>query len=193
MWLFYYFNFERNYGVLKSKSQCILFNKNINFNKNKTKWKIEIPTHSFGETNVVLQLMQESQKKGKTVMRWISRKKKEEIFCTVYFVQRKLFWHIWFISIIVYKIHFQNVHTFTYQKTLFHTHFCCFLKSSKIFSVSLKLQNDATVFRNSFSSRSYSIYKLKSKVIIFISRRVTRNFSAQGREVSSDKGSAINI
>ena len=167
-----------------------MFNKNINFNKNKTKSKIETPTHSFGETNLVLQLRQESQKKGKTVMRWISRKKKEEIFCTVCFVQRKLFW---FISIIVYKIHFQNVHTFTYQKTLFHTHLCFFLTSSKVFSVSLKLQNDATVFRNSFSSASYSIYKLQSKVIIFISRRVTRNFSAQGREVSENKGYAINI
>ena len=33
VWLFYYFNFERNYDVLKSKSPCILLNKNINFNK----------------------------------------------------------------------------------------------------------------------------------------------------------------
>ena len=31
MWLFYYFNFEKNYGVLKSKSRCIFLNKNINF------------------------------------------------------------------------------------------------------------------------------------------------------------------
>ena len=29
----YYFNFERNYDVLQSKSSCILLNKNINFNK----------------------------------------------------------------------------------------------------------------------------------------------------------------
>ena len=41
-WLFCYFNFERNYNVLKSKSPCILFNKNKNFNKNESyrKWKI---------------------------------------------------------------------------------------------------------------------------------------------------------
>ena len=31
VWLFYYFNFERNY-VLKSKILCILLNKNINLN-----------------------------------------------------------------------------------------------------------------------------------------------------------------
>ena len=32
VWLFYYFNFERNYDVLKSKILCILLNKNINLN-----------------------------------------------------------------------------------------------------------------------------------------------------------------
>ena len=60
MRLFYYFNFERNYDVfmtfslwittLKSKSQCILLNKNINFNKNKTESNMENPTHTFRET-----------------------------------------------------------------------------------------------------------------------------------------------
>ena len=42
MCLFCYFTFERNYHVLKSKSPCILLNKNINFSKNETnrKWKI---------------------------------------------------------------------------------------------------------------------------------------------------------
>ena len=38
-WLFCYFDFERNYDVLKSKSPCFLLNKNINLNKN-GKWKI---------------------------------------------------------------------------------------------------------------------------------------------------------
>ena len=37
-WLFYYF---RNYDILKSKSPCVLLNKNINFNKNKTEPKME--------------------------------------------------------------------------------------------------------------------------------------------------------
>ena len=42
------------YGVLKSKSPCILLKKNINFNKNETELKMENPTHSFWDTNFVL-------------------------------------------------------------------------------------------------------------------------------------------
>ena len=52
VWLFYYFYFERNYGVLKSKSPCILSNKNVNLNKKETESKMENPTHSFRETNL---------------------------------------------------------------------------------------------------------------------------------------------
>ena len=51
MWLLYYFNFESN--VLKSKSLYMLLNKNINFNKNEVEAKMENPTHSFRETNLV--------------------------------------------------------------------------------------------------------------------------------------------
>ena len=57
MWLFYYFNFERSYDVLKSKSPCILLNKYINFNKNETGSKMENPPHSFRETSLALQLI----------------------------------------------------------------------------------------------------------------------------------------
>ena len=41
VWLFYDFNFERSYDVLKSKSSCILLNKNTNLIKTKRnrKWK----------------------------------------------------------------------------------------------------------------------------------------------------------
>ena len=44
MWIFYYFNFERNYDILKSNSPCILLNKIINFNKNGMESKPENPT-----------------------------------------------------------------------------------------------------------------------------------------------------
>ena len=60
MWLFFYFNFERNYGVLKSKSPCILLNKHINLNKNETELKMENPTHSFTKTSLVVQFISES-------------------------------------------------------------------------------------------------------------------------------------
>ena len=43
----FYFNFERNYDVLKSKSPYILLNKNINFHKNETESKMENPAHNF--------------------------------------------------------------------------------------------------------------------------------------------------
>ena len=55
--LFNYFNFERNCDVIKSKSSCILLNRNINFNKNETEPKMENSTHCFRETNLVLQRM----------------------------------------------------------------------------------------------------------------------------------------
>ena len=57
LWLFCYFNCERTYDVLKSKSPSILLNNNINFNKNEMESKMENPTHSFRETNLVLQLI----------------------------------------------------------------------------------------------------------------------------------------
>ena len=80
MWLLYCFYSERNYEVLISKIPCILLNKNVNFNKNETELKMENPTHSFRETNLMLQFIQDSQVKSKTVISWSSRKKKGGIF-----------------------------------------------------------------------------------------------------------------
>ena len=48
---FNYINFERNYGVLKSKRPYFLLNKNINFNKN------EAMENLIRETSLVLQLI----------------------------------------------------------------------------------------------------------------------------------------
>ena len=98
MWLFYYFDFGRNYDFLRSKRPCILLNKNISFNKNKTKSKMENPTYSFRETNFVLHLIKELQIKSKTVMSWSSQEKNDGIFCTVYFFRRNFFKHLCFIS-----------------------------------------------------------------------------------------------
>ena len=56
-WFFHYFNFERNYDVLKSKSPCILLNKNIKFNRNEMESKMENPTHRLRVTNLVLLLI----------------------------------------------------------------------------------------------------------------------------------------
>ena len=42
---------------LKPKGEFILLSKNINYNKNQTESKMENPTHSFKETNLVLELI----------------------------------------------------------------------------------------------------------------------------------------
>ena len=51
-WLFNYFDFERNYDVLKSKSSFFLLKKNINFNKSKMESKMQNPTHELGRRNL---------------------------------------------------------------------------------------------------------------------------------------------
>ena len=94
----------------------------------------------FGETNLVPQLIWELQIKRETVMIWSLQKKKQGIFCTIYFVQKNFFINIWALSqCIPYWIHFQNIHTFTYQKASLHALFCLFLKSSKALSVLLRI------------------------------------------------------
>ena len=60
VWLFCYFDIERNYDVLKSKSPWSLLNKSANLNKNETESKMENPTHIYREMNLVLQLIKES-------------------------------------------------------------------------------------------------------------------------------------
>ena len=54
---FYYFNFERKYDLLMSKSLCILLKKSINLKKEQGRSKMENLTHSFLKTNLVLQLI----------------------------------------------------------------------------------------------------------------------------------------
>ena len=66
-----------------------LLNKNKHFNKNKTESKMENLTPNFREAKLVLQLIQESQIRSKTVISWSSRK--DGIFCTVYFVRKNFF------------------------------------------------------------------------------------------------------
>ena len=71
---------------------------------------------------------------------------KKREFCPVY-SDLKGFFNIFVLSqCIVYWINFQNIHTFTYQKTLLlHTLFCLFFKSSEAFSVSLRSLLDSQV------------------------------------------------
>ena len=111
-----------------------MLNKSVNFNKNETESRLENPTYSFRETNLVLQ-----RNKSKTVMSWSSRKKKEDNFCTVYFVRKEFFFNICVLSqCIVYRIPFQ-IYIRLHIKKHYFVNFCClFLKLLKAFSVSLR-------------------------------------------------------
>ena len=137
MWFFYYFNFDRSYDVLKSKSPCIFLNKSINVTKMKRnrKWNI---SHSFRETNLVPQPIEESQIKSKTVRSYSSRKKRKTFFVP-FILSKGNFLKICVLSqCIVYWIHFQNIHTFTYPKILLHTHLLLVSKTDKSLQCILK-------------------------------------------------------
>ena len=71
------------------------------------------------------------QIKSKTMMSWSLRKKKEGIFCL-----KDIFFNICVLfQCTVYWIHFQDIHAFTYQKTLLDA--LLLLVFKKTFSVSL--------------------------------------------------------
>ena len=143
MWLFCYSDFERNYDVLKSKSPCILLNKNINFVKNQTKLRMGSSTHNFRETNLVLSSYKNP--KLKVQLWWVGareRKKKDFLYCL--FCPKEFF--LTFVLIysisqcIVYWIHEYTfkINTLLHIKKHYFIQFCClFIKSLKAFSVFL--------------------------------------------------------
>ena len=105
VWLFYCFNFEIKYGVLESKSPCILLNKNINFDKNKND-------------------------KLKVKLWWAGAPaRKNRTFFIPFVLSEGNFFDICVLShCVVCLIHFQN-NILLYIKKLFHTLFTLLLKS----------------------------------------------------------------
>ena len=88
--LFYCFNLERNYDVLKSKSLCFLLNKNINFNKNETESKMKNP-HTLLERWVwCFRLYKNRELKVK--LWWVgARKRRKSAFLQRLFCPKKCF------------------------------------------------------------------------------------------------------
>ena len=80
---FFFFFFERNYDVLKSKSPCILLNKNINFNK--------IP-HTVLERRALC-FSSYKNRKLKAVMSYIAKLwcKNSAFLYRLYFIRREFF------------------------------------------------------------------------------------------------------
>ena len=139
MWIFYYFHFEKNYDILKSKSPCILLNKNITFNKNETESKMENLTQSFEGQTLCFSSFKNRKLKIKL---WSvgAHERKKRAFFVLFILPKKDFFNICVLSqCMVYWIHFLNIQAFTYQKTLVPTLFCLFLKQLKAFSVSLNI------------------------------------------------------
>ena len=118
----------KNYDTLKSKSPCILLHKKIYFNKNETESKMENATHSFRETNLLLQLIQKSQIKSETVMSWSSRKKKWKHFLYRLFCPTQtLFQHLCFFSIYsVLNTLSQYTYSYIPRNITFYTFVACF-------------------------------------------------------------------
>ena len=83
-----------NYDDLKSRSSCILWNKNINFNKNGTELEMEIP-------NIVLE-------------RWTlifgARERKKKAFFLPFILSEGVFFNIYVLSeCMLYWMPFQNI------------------------------------------------------------------------------------
>ena len=135
MWVFFCFNFERNYGVWNPKSPCILLNKNINVNKNETEPKTENPSYSFRQTNLCFNSRRNQRTKIKVRLWWCGAyKRKKRAFFVRFILPEGSFFNICVLSqCIVHWLHLQNIHAFTYQKTLLHSLFYLFLKSSNAF------------------------------------------------------------
>ena len=55
------------------------------------------------------------------MMSWSSKKKKKTFFVPFILSEGKFFKICVLYQCIVYRLHFQNIHTFKYQKTLLHT------------------------------------------------------------------------
>ena len=89
-WFFYYFNFERNYDVLKSGFMLFVEQKYKFLQKRNA---MENPKHGFRDETCA---SNHKNRELKKLMSWSSRKSKEDIFCTVDFV-RMIFFNITFV------------------------------------------------------------------------------------------------
>ena len=139
-WLFYYFKFKRSYNVLKSKSPCILLNKNINLYiqaklsnilvKTKQNRNWEIPDRVLERRTLCFSSYKNHKLKVK--LWWVGvRERKERVFFVTFILPKENFFKICVLS------HFQNIHTF-FKKHYFINFCCLFLKFSKAFRVSLR-------------------------------------------------------
>ena len=134
MWLFYYFHFDRNCDVLKSKSPCIL----LTLVKTKRNRKWRIPRTDLERWN--LRFSSYKNCKLKVKLWWARERKKKAFFVPFILSEMNLFNICVFSQRIVDRINFQN-YILLHIKKHYSTHYSCLLlKSSKAFNVSLSHQ-----------------------------------------------------
>ena len=93
VWLFCYFNLEKNYDVLKSKSLRILLKKNISFNKMKRNQKWKIPHTVLEELTLCFSLYK--NRKLKVKLRWVgARENKKRPFFVSFILSEGNFFDI---------------------------------------------------------------------------------------------------
>ena len=111
MWLFYYFNIERNYGVLNSNNTFILFNKNMSFNKIETESKMGNPLIVLERWTLCFSSYK--NRKLKVKLWWVgARERKKKAFFVLFIFFEWICFKICVLSqCVVYWIHFQNIHT----------------------------------------------------------------------------------
>ena len=85
MWLFLSFMVFTCYDVLKMKDLGLFYKKAKIYLKQTRNRSREIPTHAFRTTEPITTFWN-----IEPLMSWSSRKKKECIFCNVYFVQQEI-------------------------------------------------------------------------------------------------------
>ena len=136
---------------------CIIMNKNINFNKNETESKMENPTHSFRETNLVLQLIYEFQIKNKTDELELA-KEKQDIFYIVYFVRRNFF-----LTFVFYlKVHCIEYTFRIYILLHIHKHYFIHFFVFKIFESLKCILKGFAIFTGKHLCWSLFLVKLRS-------------------------------
>ena len=88
--------------------------------KTKRNWKWKIPHIVLERQTLCLSLYKSRTLKLK--LQWVgARERKRGHFLSRLFYLKEAFFKIWVISqCIVHWIHFQNIHAFTYKKTLLH-------------------------------------------------------------------------
>ena len=115
------------------KIYAFCYTKMSTLRKTKCNRKWKIPPTVLDRRNLCFNSYENRKLKIKLSRVWTRERKKRAFFIPLTLF-KEFFFHICLLpQWITYWIYFQNIHTFSHQKSLLHTHFCLFLKSWKAF------------------------------------------------------------